>query len=381
MAFRDFLERWFPTTDVIGGETVIIDIPASVYYKELALYTGTSLIANAISRSEVKTYEKNKEVQDKDYYLLNISPNANQSSSQFWHKVISKIIREGSALGFELSGSIYCADSFNIKGNYPILGNTFDNVVLESLTLSKVFTSKDVYHFHMNNQNVKALVDGLYEEYGKVLSTAIESFKRSNGKKYKLHIEGVKAGSDDFQSEFKEVIKKQLKDFMENDNAIYPEFDGYLLEPVKSESAKSVEDIIKLREEIFGIVGDALKIPQSLMAGNINNMNDIVKVFLTFSVDPYADMITEVLNKRAGFENWKDGSRYLVDTGRISHRDIFDVATDMEKLISSGALNIDEVRKEIGYEELGTDWSQQHWMTKNFAQVEDLLEEILKGGE
>ena len=72
MSFIDFFEKWFPTSQTIGGETVIIDIPASLYYKELALYTGTSLIANAISRSEIKTYVKGDEVQENDNNLYNV---------------------------------------------------------------------------------------------------------------------------------------------------------------------------------------------------------------------------------------------------------------------------------------------------------------------
>lgn len=94
----NFLEKIMPTKQQIGGDAtaVVIDIPAELYYKELAIYTATSLIANAISRSEIKCFVGGKPTKSEDYFLLNVSPNANETSSIFWHKVINKAIREGS---------------------------------------------------------------------------------------------------------------------------------------------------------------------------------------------------------------------------------------------------------------------------------------------
>lgn len=377
MGFYNFFERWFPTRQKIGGDTIIIDVPASVYYKELALYTGISLLANAVARSEIKTYEKNKEVKKEDYYLLNFAPNINQSSSQFWHKVMNKIIRYGQALVVEVNGCLYCADSFSLEVEAPISGNIYSGVTINNLTLDKKFRAEDVYLFHMDQVSVQGMIDGLYEEYGKMLQGAIQAFRRGNGQKYKLHISGAKAGDDDFNKEFEEVIKAQLKAYMDNDNAVYPEFDGYSLVPGDKDATKGADDVIKLRKEIFSIVGDSLKIPQSLMSGNLTNMNEIAKMFLTFAVDPYGDMITEVLTKRGGYASWAEGSFYEMDTSGIYHRDLFDVAAAIAAIIGSGTLNVDEMRKKLGEDELNTDWSRQYWMTKNFSKIEDILE----GGE
>lgn len=44
-------------------------------------------------------------------------------------------------------------------------------------------------------------------------------------------------------------------------------------------NVKSSDDTISLIEEMFKIVGKAFKIPESLMLGNITNMNDVVKSF------------------------------------------------------------------------------------------------------
>lgn len=67
----------------IGPETITIDIPSTVYVKELAIYSAVSLIANAISQSEIKVYKNYVCVKDEDYFSLNIKPNPNESASHF----------------------------------------------------------------------------------------------------------------------------------------------------------------------------------------------------------------------------------------------------------------------------------------------------------
>ena len=376
----DFLNKLFPVRKRYGGSAVVIDIPAQLYYKELAFYTAKSLISNAISRSEIKTFEKGVPVKGKDYYLLNISPNTNETSSLFWHKVINKIMDEGQALVVELNSKLYCADSYVLEKERPILGDCYSNVQIGNITINKKFNCNNSYYFKLDNAEVKALVDGMYEEYGKILSSAARALNMSNGQKYKLHITGLKAGDKDFNEEFEKHISAQLKTYLESENAVYPEFDGYLLEPDKKASTKSADDFLALKKDIFQTVASACHIPDSMMQGNITNMREIISAFLTFGVDPYADMITETLNKGVGVEKFQQGYYYQVDTGKINHRDIFEIAAASMNLISSGLFCIDEVREELGYKVLNNEWSRKHFITKNFEEIERFLKSA-EGGE
>lgn len=383
---NDFLEKLFPVKEKYGPDpgAVVIDIPAELYYKELAIYTASSLISNAISRSEIRTFENGKPVKKHDYYLLNVSPNANETSSVFWHKVINRVIRNGEALVVEANSCLYCADSYTRMLERPILGDIYECVTVGNFTFNKRFDQSDSYMFRLDNINVKALIDGMYTEYGKILSSAAKALKQGNGQKYKLHIEGTKAGDDDFNKEFEEYIKKQLKTYMESDNAVYPEFDGYKLEAdptYGNGKSGSASDFVALKKELFSSVAGAFHIPESMMTGNITNMADIIGSFLTFGADPYADMITEALNKEAGVDNFLAGNYYQVDTSRIMHRDAFDVAADVSNLISSGVKCVDEVREMLGDAPLNTDWSKKHFITKNFEEIERFLTSTEKGGE
>ena len=382
----DFLEKLFPVKEKYGPDasSVVIDIPAELYYKELAIYTASSLISNAISRSEMRVFEKGKPVKNRDYYLLNVSPNRNETSSVFWHKVINRVIRNGEALVVEAGGYLYCADSYTRAVERPVLGDIYEMVAVGNFTFEKKFTQDDSYLFRLDNINVRQLIDGMYLEYGKILSSAAKALKQTNGQKYKLHIDGVKAGDTEFNTEFENFIKKQLKTYMESDNAVYPEFDGYKLEAdptYGNGKSGSAADFVSLKKELFSSVAGAFHIPESMMTGNITNMSDIIGSFLTFGADPYADMITEALNKEAGVDNFLAGNYYQVDTSRIMHRDAFDVAADVSNLISSGVKCIDEVREMLGDAPLNTDWSKKHFITKNFEEIERFLTSTEKGGE
>ena len=375
------IKTWF--MDFLGNakndkgeiiESVIEEKVQEIYYKELAIQTAITLIANAIAKCEIKVYEKNREVKNETYYTLNISPNKNENSSQLWHKSIEKMIYDNESIIIEVGNSLYCASSYSVE-EYPILGNLYKGVVIGNLQLNKTFKSEEVFRLKLNNAHIKKLIDGLYEQYGELMSYAAKNYKKSNGTKYKLILDQVKASDEKFQETYREVVQKQLKDFIENDNAVYPQYKGYDLQDVSSTANKDSSDFRNLRKEMFEIVAQAFQIPVSLMLGNITNMNEITKTFLTFCIDPIADMISEEITRKTSgnYDNWVKGNYIKVDTSTINHIDILDVAEKADKLIASGTCCIDEVREIIGFDKLGTEFSQKHFITKNYDTVENRL--------
>ena len=375
------IKTWF--MDFLGNakndkgeiiESVIEEKVQEIYYKELAIQTAITLIANAIAKCEIKVYEKNREVKNETYYTLNISPNKNENSSQLWHKAIEKMVYDNESIIIEVGNSLYCASSYSVE-EYPILGNLYKGVAIGNLQLNKTFKSEEVFRLKLNNAHIKKLIDGLYEQYGELMSYAAKNYKKSNGTKYKLILDQVKASDEKFQETYREVVQKQLKDFVENENAVYLQYKGYDLQDVSPSSNKDSSDFRNLRKEMFEIVAQAFQIPVSLMLGNITNMNEIVKIFLTFCIDPIADMISEEITRKISgdYDNWIKGNYVKVDTSTINHIDILDVAEKADKLIASGTCCIDEVREIIGFDKLGTKFSQQHFITKNYDTVENRL--------
>ena len=367
---KDFFDRIFSRSSGGGQSPIIIDIPPAVYYKELAVYNCVNFIGNAVARSEIKTFENGKKVKKEDYFRLNISPNINENASFFWHKVISKMINDGKALVVDINDKLYVAESFTTTER-PILGNIYTDVALDGLALQRSFSTDDAYLFRLEDASVKKLIDGMNENLGSLLASSAKALSKSNGQKYKLHISAARAGDDEFNEIFEKRIKKQLTSYLESDNAVYPEFEGYILEPDKATNSKNADDFVKLKTELFKTVATAFHIPESMITGNITSMAEVVSAFLTFGVDPYADVITEVLNKRAGLNNYLLGNYYKVDTSAIIHRDLFSVAPAVSNLISSGAFSPDEVRDDLDYEPINEEWSKKHYMTLNFSPLDD----------
>lgn len=377
-SFFDFLGKKFKKPTI---KTVSASLVEQIAFKELALHIGVSYIANTLSKCEFKVYNGNKEVKDKLYYMLNVSPNPNENSSQFINKFIENYYYNGHALLVPTNNNIYCADDFYVDDTNPLKENIFQNITFNCQQLKKKYKASDIFYMKLDNKNVKGIIDSLYSQYGEVISQALSSYKRTNGAKYKLILDEYQAGDSNFEEFYKEVIQKQLKSFIENDNAVYPQFNGTDLQEFSNKNPQSASDIISMRKEIFEVIAQALKIPLPMMYGNITNMNEIVKVYLSICIDPLADMISEELTRKYfSFEEWKEGNYIKVDTSCINHIDVLEVAEKVDKIIASGVCSIDEIRNRLGKQELGTDFSKAHFLTKNYALVEDILNN-LEGGE
>lgn len=367
----NFLEKKIDSAEV---NTLVAEYMERASFKNLALHIAISFIANTLSKCEIKTYENGEEVKNKLYYTLNVSPNSNESSSRFINHFIENYYYDGEALLVPHGDMLYCADCFDVDETDPLKEFIYSNITIGTKQLKKKYKANEVFHMRLDNKNVKSLIDSLYMDYGEIISLAIQSFKRTNGKKYKLILEQYKAGDPNFKKIFDEVIKAQLKTFIDNDNAVYPQFKGLDLQEFSTATPTDSSDITAMRKEIFEVTAQAFKIPMSMMLGNITNMNEIVKVYLSICIDPLADMISEELTRKYySFDEWKKGYSIKVDTSCINHVDMFEVAPDIDKLISSGVFSIDEIRPRVNFEVLNTDFSTRHFITKNYSVAEDAL--------
>lgn len=376
----DFLGKKQDNAEIISAAS---ELAQEVAMKEIALYIGTSYIANALSQCEFKTFENGKEVKNELYYKLNVSPNPNQSSSQFINKFVNKCLYEGHALVVQHRNNLVCADSFDVDDENPLIENTFLNVTFKSYQSKPKYKAKEVFYFKLEDKHAKQYIDKLYRQYGELIAAAMSAYKRTNSEKYKLILEQYAAGDPKFKQLYNSILKEQLDSFMNSKGgAVYPQYKGTQLEEFKFSTMKDTSDIVAVRKEIFEITAQALKIPLSMMYGNITNMDEIVQEFLTFGIDPWADMIEEEMTRKYySFAEWQNGSYIKVDTSCINHADILKVADKVDKAIASGAATIDEIRKRLGMQELGTEFSTSHFITKNYELAENMLKKDLEGGE
>lgn len=380
MAILDFLSRKLDASDY---ETIGISISEKSIFTELAFYIAVSYYSESISNCEFKTYENGEEVKNELYYMLNVSPNPNQNAAQFKKKLIESYFynTETLAIPFVNHYRLYIADGFSREEN-PLTEDIFSNISVGCENIAKEFKSSEVFFFEQENRDIRQLVNVLNVEYGKLISAAIDAYRRGHAEKYKLVLENIEAGNQTFAKQYREVIKGQLETFLNSDRAVYPQFRGQVLERMPNQDQATSDDIIHIRKEIFESVAQAFKIPLSMMYGNITNVNDIVKTFLTFGLDPVANIIsTEFTRKMYPYDEWKNGNFIKVDTSQVNHVSILEVADKVDKAIGSGFASIDDMRLQVGWEPLETDYSEAHFMTRNYAPADEMVRPMEDGND
>lgn len=362
-----------------------------VYIRELAFWTCVNKIANAISKCEIRTYKNGKEVKEKEYYLWNVEPNRNQNATAFFTKLIGQLYRNNEALVVEVNGQLYVADSYG-KENYALKDWIFTGITIDDYQLSESRRMAEVLFFELNSRDMRVLLAGMYESYAQLLVYAQNAYRKSRGHKGVLDIAGIAQEQDNFEKTFEELMTNHFKTFFEKDNAVLPLFDGYtytdISQNAKTYSTESTRDIKALVDDIFEFTARGFSFPPSLAKGDVQDTSKAVDELLTFVIDPLVKMIQQEINrKRSGYSGWKKGTYIRVDTLAVKHIDIFDIATPVDKLISSGAFTINDILEVIGKPRIEEEWADQHFMTKNYSIVQDMLDEmrsetvINEGGE
>jgi HK97 family phage portal protein len=370
----EFLSLKIKNSDVEPtSSTVVSDAAATAFFKASAIETAISYKANALSMSNFRVFEKHQETQGKLWYLLNYSPNPNQNSSHFWNKFMHRLVLHGEVLIAPINNKLYIADGFT-PDEHPLGQDVYTNVSIGGVSVKQPFRANRAYYFKLDDENVAAQVNGALDAYSTMLATAMAVYKNECATKFKVTLDRPATGDKDRQREQQEMLSDNLRTFMNNANAVYMETAGQKLEPVKTDNTVEPADITALRKDIYDAAAIAMKIPKSIMYGDMTNIGDIVNVMLTFAVDPEAKMISrEITRKEFTAEEVAAGSRVFVDTSTVKHTELFDVASDAMNLISSGVATVDDLLEALGREPEGTDFTSQRWMTKNIGRAEDAL--------
>lgn len=351
------------------------NIMNDLYLRELAFWTCVNKIANALSKCEFRTYYGGIAVKKSEYYLWNVEPNKNQNSSAFLTKLIGKLYRNNEALVIEVHGQLLVADSFE-KVSYALYDDVFKNVTVGEFTFEKSFFQKDVLYWELNSADMKKLVNGIYTSYNELLAYASAAYQRSRGSRGILDIDAQAQAADDFSETIKDLMNNYFKKFFTSDNAVLPLYEGYTYTDIgsKTYSNESTRDIKALADDVFDYTARAFSFPPSLAKGDVQDTEKATNELLTFCIDPLAHMLMDEINrKRNGFEGFRKGNYIKIDTTTVKHIDIFDIATPLDKLISSGVFTVNNILRILGESEIDEGWANQHFITKNYSTIQDLL--------
>ena len=345
--------------------------------RELSFWICVNMVANALGRCEFRTFREHEEIQEREYYLWNISPNANQNSSVFLHKLVSQLYKTNEALVVstlprgELQ-SLVVADSWDAPEEWPSRQNEYRGIVVGDYQYQYPIYENSVLHLKLNNKNMRPIIDGLYQSYSKMVSAAMKAYTWGNGQHWKVHVNQIAQGDPNWQEQFQSMISNQVKVFLDRDGAILPEFDGYAYENVGGNGSSDTRDIRAMIEDIFDFTARGFLIPAVLVNGTVEGTADANTRFLTNCIDPLADQLQEEINrKRYGYDGWKQGNYIRVDTSSIIHFDMFANAANVEKLVGSGAYTINDVRRAANQAIINEPWADEHFMTLNISTMNE----------
>ncbi|WP_226619935.1 phage portal protein [Cytobacillus firmus] len=354
------------------------DTSTRVHMKRLAIETCASFLGRTISQSEFRIRKGRGFEKDELYYRLNVRPNKNMTASTFWQTVIEKLIYDNECLIIQADDEdLLIADNFQ-HNSYAVLEDTFSKVKIKEYEFKRSFKQNEVLHLRYRNESLSPLIDGLFADYGDLFGRILNSQKRKNQIRGTVDIEAQVAKNSDTLEKLQTFIDKIYKAFGEKDIAIVPQQPGfkYNENSAGGNGGQSVEEINKVTNGFLDQVAMAIGIPVSLLHGDMADVEKQTKNFMMFTVNPLLKKIRDEGNSKFfSKDDYLDGKKLEIKP--ISYLSLFDLANDIDKLISSGAFTGNEIRNEVDYEKSKDPMLDKHFITKNYQEMQPTTE----GGE
>jgi len=375
-----FLDAIFKRNSELGfmfDVEMFIEKANRVHMKKLALDTCIAFLGRTISQSEFRVKDGKRNIKDELYYRLNIRPNKNMTASTFWETFIQKLVLDNECLIIQADdGDLLIADDFQ-HNEYAVYEDIFTNVTVKDFTFKRSYKQNEVIHLRYRNEKLAPLIDSLFADYGDLFGSVLSSQKRKNQVRGTVDMDMLAAKSPQHQAKLQEFIDNMYKAIGEKDVAIIPQQPGfkYTEASANGNAGQTVDEINKVSNGFFDQVATAIGIPVSLLYGNMADVEKQTKNYMLFTVNPLLKKISDEANVKF-FEMGEYLSGQRIDIKSISYQSIFDLATSIDKLISSSAFTGNEIRLEVGYEASDDPNLNKHYITKNYAEMS-----TDKGGE
>lgn len=376
-----FLDRVFNRNKKVGYSfdldfmEFFADKSERAHMKRLAIEVCISFLARTISQTEFRVRNGDEYVKDEIYYRLNTRPNKNMTASTFWQKFVSKLVYDNEVLVIQADdGDLLLADDFTHK-KYAVYEDRFTNVIVRDYEFKETFKQSDVLHLNFGNEKLSHLLDSLFCDYGDLFGLILSGQKRKNQIRATVDMDMVNAKSAEHQSKLQEFINNMYEAIEKKDVAIIPQQPGFEYKEQSGNgiAGQSVDEINKVTGGFLDQVAFAIGIPPSLIRGDMADVEKQTKNYMFFSVSPLLKKIKEESDVKF-FTRKENLDGKCIEIRKPSYRDIFDLSTAIDKLISSGAFNGNEVRSEVGYETTDEEIHKSYFITKNYQASDEALE-------
>lgn len=344
---------------------------------DAAIEKANGMIARAIAKSEFVVYRKGQRTKDSVYWMLNIKPNSNETATEFWIRAIRKLFEENECLIVHLNGNLYRASKFTEdKGvtRSKKYSNVYVEVADDEISLSKTFKADDVIHLRNTNKKIIEYLKRNLEFYNTIASGMLSSKKIGSIPKFTLDVEGsvpiIRQKDENGKDKILTIdqYKSKIKELLESENIeVLTNQQGMKVNQLSVDSKVTSEDITKIAKEIYAECAYAYDIPEAVFAGTITEKADSTNEFITYAVNWLVEMLNDSMTAAlVGMDSFFKGEKIVIDMSKFKHVDVIESAANLDKLRAIG-FTLDEIFEMVGREPLGTDFSKQRVITKNYT--------------
>ena len=378
--FRDVFKRNLEIRDMLDLD-LASDPATRSYLKRIALETNINFIARTISQSEFWIMDgQNKQMNDL-HYRLNIRPNTDSSASDFWHKVIYKLVYDNEVLIIKSdTDDLLIADDFD-RVEYAVYEDRFKDVMVKDHKFERHFMMSEVFYLTYNNEKIQRYVNELFSDYGELFGRMMDSQLRKNQLRATV---GIKTGAgmtdDKHINRMQKYIDSVYSRLKTESVALLPKIDGFEFDELSNGNTTTTdngpENIHKLKKIFIEDVAKMIGIPPSLLHGDMADISNLMESYLKFCINPLIKKIEDEFNSKLFTRQEYLGGKHMKVVG-LNKKDPLEHAAAIDKLIASRVLNANEARALFGFERVEGQGLEEYVLTKNY----DNRSQTLKGGD
>ena len=378
--FGDVFKRNLEIRDMLDLD-LASDPATRSYLKRIALETNINFIARTISQSEFWIMNGQNKQKNNLHYRLNIRPNTDSSASDFWHKVIYKLVYDNEVLIIKSdTDDLLIADDFD-RVEYAVYEDRFKDVMVKDHKFERHFMMSEVFYLTYNNEKIQRYVNELFSDYGELFGRMMDSQLRKNQLRATV---GIKTGAgmtdDKHINRMQKYIDSVYSRLKTESVALLPKIDGFEFDELSNGNTTTTdngpENIHKLKKIFIEDVAKMIGIPPSLLHGDMADISNLMESYLKFCINPLIKKIEDEFNSKLFTRQEYLSGKHMKVVG-LNKKDPLEHAAAIDKLIASRVLNANEARSLFGFERVEGQGLEEYVLTKNY----DNRSQALKGGD
>lgn len=351
-----------------------------LYLKKIAIDTVLNFVARIMSTATFRVTGPGIEKENPWDYILNVRPNLDMSAAFFWQQVFYRLMFDNEVLIIlSEDNQLLIADGFT-RREYALYEDIFEGVQVKDYCFQKTFRMSDVIYLEYNNCGLEEITRGLFDDYNELFGRMIEVAMRNNQIRASVSVDMTGTTNDKIDKEGKtrsqrlqEFIDKIYESFRTNSVAIVPKTKGFEYEEYTNKtqvSNQSMDELTKVKKSLIDDISRIIGVPSALVHGELSELEHNIKALRRVCIEPMVKKLEDELNAKI-FER-----KQFVAGDRLAIRgvlpyDITEIADQINKLVSSGAFYVDEVRDALEYDELPDGEGKIIIRTKNYEEAKE----------